>query len=838
LAEQLQPTRDSPAPPWFLKRLILGGGIAVLVLVVASFAFLQGGSSNGVSGPDALDFAEVVTADLVQQVSFNGTLGSIQNDPVRTRFGGTITAIASPGDTIGQGGTLFELDGEPVVLLFGDAPTFRDMAIGEDAITISSQLTGTITEVVEAGSVIQQGDVVYAVDGEPVIALYGVHPAFRDLTMGEDVVTVSSQAGGVITEIAAPGAIIEQGDMLFRVNDRGVIAFYGELPAFRSLSDNRDAIAAAAKVIAFAERDLAAENASLSIALASSGATDEQSAVASAELAYRETLVRWLGAVPEGFVLLPLDQILSAWGTTLTRIYAPPVPAIGDPATPWNEAVVWAWATLWPVPIDVEATSSPDPDNPLALAPRGEMTDAWTSLITARVAYDAQLASDAAAVLTAEKAVVAAEETLVAAKSAQSAVVANTGDDVRQLQTALVSLGYDAGGTLVVDGAFMAETTDALLAFQAVNGLLQDGVMDLGEIVFLPGVAQVTERLASPGDSSGGAILQLSTGEPRSGADVLQLELALIALGYDAGGRLVADGVSSAETTLAVLALQAASGLEQDGVLDHGEVVFIPGPSQALNVLKVPGQTASGGIVIASTGEFASGADVLQLEEALVGLGFDAGGTLVADGVYSVETVAAVRAFQGASGLAQDGIINLGEVVFLPTGLRVINQFVTEGGGVSQGSPVLGVSLSAKVVRVDLPASDQGVFSAGDPVIVEMPDFTEVPATVLSVAETATGTQSAPATFDVVIALDDSAAAAGLDEAPVEVVVVSDAVVGATAVPVSALVALLKGGYAVEVDDGEGGTRLVGVEVGFFGESGLIQITEGALAPGDRVVVP
>jgi hypothetical protein len=49
---------------------------------------------------------------------------------------------------------------------------------------------------------------------------------------------------------------------------------------------------------------------------------------------------------------------------------------------------------------------------------------------------------------------------------------------------------------------------------------------------------------------------------------------------------------------------------------------------------------------------------------------------------------------------------------------------------------------------------------------------------------------------------------------------------------------LLEGGYAVEIDDGEGGTRLVGVEVGFLGEGGLIEITEGALVPGDRVVVP
>jgi len=58
------------------------------------------------------------------------------------------------------------------------------------------------------------------------------------------------------------------------------------------------------------------------------------------------------------------------------------------------------------------------------------------------------------------------------------------------------------------------------------------------------------------------------------------------------------------------------------------------------------------------------------------------------------------------------------------------------------------------------------------------------------------------------------------------------------AVPVSALVALLEGGYAVEVDTGGGRTQLVAVEVGFFGSNNMVQITSAALQPGDQVVVP
>ncbi len=93
------------------------------------------------------------------------------------------------------------------------------------------------------------------------------------------------------------------------------------------------------------------------------------------------------------------------------------------------------------------------------------------------------------------------------------------------------------------------------------------------------------------------------------------------------------------------------------------------------------------------------------------------------------------------------------------------------------------------------------------------------------------------AVFEVTISLDDPAVASGLDEAPVDVLVVTDSAIGVLAVPVTALVVLAEGGYAVEVDAGGGATRLVGVEVGFFAD-GLVEISGADLVAGDRVVVP
>jgi hypothetical protein len=161
-----------------------------------------------------------------------------------------------------------------------------------------------------------------------------------------------------------------------------------------------------------------------------------------------------------------------------------------------------------------------------------------------------------------------------------------------------------------------------------------------------------------------------------------------------------------------------------------------------------------------------------------------------------------------------------------------------KGSWVGAGTALLGVSLSDKVVRVDLPADEQGLLSIGDAVTVEMPDLTQVPATVVFVSQTATPPANGPATFEVRIEPDDPTVAAELDEAPVDVIVVSGSVQDVMAIPVSALVALLEGGYAVEVEASGGRTELVAVEVGFFGSNNMIAITSTELEPGDRVVVP
>lgn len=484
-------------------------GVVVAAAAVGAILLTNGGEAETAEvAAVELNFGEAVITDLVQTESFEGTLGTVDGDPLTTQFTGTVTSAVSAGEVVEEGDSLFNIDGEPVVLLYGDAPAYRDLAGGVDSLSVSGRIPGTITAIAEPGTALQQGDVLYRVDGEPVVVLYGDVPAYRTLL------------------------------------------------------------------------------------------------------------------------------------------------------------------------------------------------DASTNL---------------------------------------------EGDDVEQLEAALVDLGYDPDTSVTVDQEFTYNTSQMVEAWQEDLGVEADGIVSLGEVVFIPGPSQVRSSVAV-GDSTGNGspVVTLITGEEMVGTDVEQLEVSLDALGFDPGA---IDGTFTDATRLAVLDWQASIGLAEDGVVDLGEVIFLEGA------------------------------------------------------------------------------------------IRVSDQLASVGSRVNAGNPVLAVSSSEKVVRLNLPARNQGIVAVGDEVIVVMPDFSEATGLVTSVATTASVDQSNEAVFEVIVELDDPTVAEGLDEAPVDVDVISDSVEDVLAVPVSALIALSEGGYAVRVDTSGSGQELVAVDPGFFA-GGLVEITSGGLQAGDRVVVP
>ena len=233
------------------------------------------------------------------------------------------------------------------------------------------------------------------------------------------------------------------------------------------------------------------------------------------------------------------------------------------------------------------------------------------------------------------------------------------------------------------------------------------------------------------------------------------------------------------------------------------------------------------------------GTDVKQLEENLVALGHATKAQLGVDQTFNAATTAAVKRFQAAKGLEQDGVLEAGEVVFLDGAVRIAEHAAAIGS--PAGGPVVKASSASKVITFDLEADRQDILAVGDDVELELPSGERVPGSVTSIASVAeaadTGMGMGSPTVEVVVTPDDPAATGGLDGAPVDIHIVRDEVEDALAVPVNALLALAEGGYAVEVISASGARSLTAVETGMFAD-GVVEIRGDGIAEGTSVVVP
>ncbi len=205
---------------------------------------------------------------------------------------------------------------------------------------------------------------------------------------------------------------------------------------------------------------------------------------------------------------------------------------------------------------------------------------------------------------------------------------------------------------------------------------------------------------------------------------------------------------------------------------------------------------------------------------------------------------------------AGTGSIPLGELAFLPGPLLVSTESASMGGPVGAGAAVLGGTSTTPSVLASLTPGGPDA-RPGDSVLVTLPDgTTTVPGTVTSVGRVATvAAQSAAAAqaaqaegssqgsggtqapqIPVTIGLGHSSIDSGLDQAPVQVTITEAEDRGVLAVPVTALLALPDGGYAVRTAGNP--SRLFPVTTHLFDDAGgLVEVTGPGLAAGRTIEV-
>ncbi len=217
------------------------------------------------------------------------------------------------------------------------------------------------------------------------------------------------------------------------------------------------------------------------------------------------------------------------------------------------------------------------------------------------------------------------------------------------------------------------------------------------------------------------------------------------------------------------------------------------------------------------------GQDVTQLENALSELGyFEA----TPNAHFDWYTTAAIKRWQKALNLPQDGTLPLGSVLFAPEDLRVGALKSRVGDTATTETELFAVSSSRQIISANLKLSDQALGVVGNSVTIRLPgSATSTTGTITSVepptdkpgdASSSNREASKERIVPVTITPDDPSALEGLQEASVSLGFTSESRKDVLSVPLGALVALTSEQFGVEVVDEAGAVTRVPVTVGLF----------------------
>jgi peptidoglycan hydrolase-like protein with peptidoglycan-binding domain len=282
-------------------------------------------------------------------------------------------------------------------------------------------------------------------------------------------------------------------------------------------------------------------------------------------------------------------------------------------------------------------------------------------------------------------------------------------------------------------------------------------------------------------------------------------------------GGVSRDTASTAETTQIVTSVIADGSTVPIGTVlysvESAPVVALPGSLPAWRTL----DTSSD-----------DGIDVLQLEEALVALGYDPDGTMKVDTHFTGVTKQVVMDWQAGYGMEQTGEVALGSVAFVEATTIVAAVNVAVGDSVADGDTVLSLASSAQQVVIDVPDGAEAYLTPGLEVTVE------------GAAATVTLLRSVDRAGEVfvqaVITPNELIADVEIGST-VRVRVTATTISGGLLVPTEALVSRIDGTYALQVLAGDESESFVTVELlGVAGSKAAIS-GEG-IAEGTRVLQP
>lgn len=115
------------------RTILLGGGAAAAAVAVAgAFAFVDTGNSEATADGSPAATAEIERRDMARSEDFDGTLSYGTVYTMTGAIQGTVTDMAEPGTVLEPGTAAYFVDNEPVVVMQGELPMWRDLAPGTE----------------------------------------------------------------------------------------------------------------------------------------------------------------------------------------------------------------------------------------------------------------------------------------------------------------------------------------------------------------------------------------------------------------------------------------------------------------------------------------------------------------------------------------------------------------------------------------------------------------------------------------------------------------------------------------------------------------------------------
>jgi len=248
-----------------------------------------------------------------------------------------------------------------------------------------------------------------------------------------------------------------------------------------------------------------------------------------------------------------------------------------------------------------------------------------------------------------------------------------------------------------------------------------------------------------------------------------------------------------------------------------------------------------------------NGPDVAELERNLIALGYAAGLFSTPGNEFTWATSVAVERWQEDVGLPVTGQIEPGRVLFLPGPVVVGAPAVAPGDAASLGQVPYQVTKATRVVSVPLDPANSPRVTLGERVHIILPSGAVTPGSITAIgppppasnggsspgSSSGQGSGSSgqqPATTVLTVTPRHPGKTGTQSGVPVQVSLTTQSADGVLAVPVSALLALQGGGYALEVVEPSGAHHLVAVHTGIFAGS-MVQVSGAGITAGTRVVV-